>query len=263
MVKIAKWALLAALLGSAALAAAFGGGGREDARAGTSLVRGWNNVAYLGETKPPAEALASLGTTYSAVYRWDAAAGDFDMYAPGAPSYVNTISELRAGDAIWLELNAESGSLPSLAPSGPSTGGGANSGKVSIAASTFLPASDLAIYEKSFNEIKPVGMDEASRRYYAPVSLPDGAKVTSMTAAFEATGGEVQVRLDYTPLANGTSGAQIYKLVEVLSTAGASPLTAAAFAHTVDNGANVYFLVVDLTGGPGTKLRGVSIAWAY
>lgn len=251
-------ALVAATLGTAIWA---GGGGQ--ARAGTELVRGWNNVSYLGASKPPSEALASLGSTYSAVYRWNAASGDFDMYAPGAPAFANTISELRAGDAIWLQLNAESGSLPSLPASGTTGGGGSSSGKISIAASTFLPASDLAIYEKSFNEIRPVGTDEASKRYYAPVILPDGAKVTAMTAAFEATGGEVQVRLDYTPLANGASAAQIYKLVEVLSSSGASPQTANAFSHTVDNGANVYFLVVDLTGGPGTKLRGVSIAWTY
>jgi hypothetical protein len=82
-----------------------------------------------------------------------------------------------------------------------------------------------------------------------------------MTAHFEATGGEVHVRLDYTPMSNGEAPAQIYKLVEVLSTSGGSPQTATAFAHTVDNGANVYFLVVDLTGGAGTKLRGVSVAW--
>jgi hypothetical protein len=31
----------------------------------------------------------------------------------------------------------------------------------------------------------------------------------------------------------------------------------------VDNGANVYFLVVDLTGGSASKLRGVSISYTY
>ena len=80
--------------------------------------------------------------------------------------------------------------------------------------------------------------------------------------AFEAaSGGTVQARLDYTPLANGTNTAQIYKLAEVLSSAGASPQTAQAYSHIVDNSANVYFLVVDLAGGPGAKLHGISIAY--
>ncbi len=37
--------------------------------------------------------------------------------------------------------------------------------------------------------------------------------------------------------------------------------TPGAFAHTVDNSANVYFLIVDLTGGADTKLYGVSITY--
>jgi hypothetical protein len=45
------------------------------------------------------------------------------------------------------------------------------------------------------------------------------------------------------------------------STSGPSPVTAPAFAHTVDNSANVYFLVVDLNGGPAAKLRGVTVAY--
>lgn len=44
---------------------------------------------------------------------------------------------------------------------------------------------------------------------------------------------------------------------------GRLPQTATAFAHTVDNGANVYFIVVDLTGGPASKLKGVSISYTY
>ena len=252
-----RWAVpfaMVALVAGWPLAVGLGTG----AHATTTLVRGWNNVAYMGDTKPPTEALATLGSSYRSVYRWNPAAGKFDMFAPGAPAYVNTLTELRAGDAIWLDLNAESGSLPSLAMTTPAGTGG----KITIPANAFVPANDLAIYEKSFNEIRPVGTDEASKRYYAPVTLPDGAKVASMTAAFETTGTDVQVRLDYTPLANGTSVSQIYKLVEVLSSAGASPQTATAFSHTVDNGANVYFLVVDLTG-PGSKLRGISITYGF
>ena len=230
----------------------------QDARA-TSLVRGWNNVSYGGNSRPPSEALASISGAYNAVYRYDAAHQDYEVYAPFAPGFVSNITQLNQGDAIWINLTAETANLstgvtPSTTTSGP--------GKISIAASTFQPASDLAVYEKSFNQLNPISTDDASKRYYAPVILPQGVTITSMTAAFEATGGDVQVRLDYTPLTNGTIGTSIFKLVEVLSSAGASPQTANAFSHTVDNGTNVYFLVVDLTNGAATKLKGVSIAYS-
>jgi hypothetical protein len=234
-------------------------GASDRATATTQLVRGWNNVPYFGPTKPPAEALASLGSNYSAVYRWNTTKQQYDVYAPGLPAFGNTLAEIATGDAVWIHMTGESGTLPGMGNTAP----GPTSGHIAIAASTFQPMSDLALYEKTFNQINPVGTDEASKRYFAPVILPDGVTITSMTAAFEATGGDVQVRLDYTPLANGNNAAQIFKLVEVLSSSGTSPQTASAFAHTVDNNANVYFLVVDLTGGAGTKLRGVSIAYTY
>jgi membrane protein insertase Oxa1/YidC/SpoIIIJ len=82
--------------------------------------------------------------------------------------------------------------------------------------------------------------------------------------AAPSTGGDVQIRLDYTALANADADTgPVYKLAEVLSTAGPSPLTTQAYAHVVDNSANVYFLVVDPTGGPATKLFGVSIGATF
>jgi hypothetical protein len=246
--------LVAALSASVALAVAIAGS--DQARA-TGLVRGWNNVAYAGPARPPSEALAPIAGQYSAVYRWNAAAQSYELYGPGVPGYAATITQLQPGDAIWLNMTTESAA--ELGPVSPSSTGG--SGHVSVAASAFLPANDLAIYEKTFNQLSPVGSDDPSVRYYAPVSLPDGATVTSMTATYETSGGAVQVRLDYTPMANGTAANQVFKLVEVVSTTGASPQTAQAFSHVVDNSANVYFLVVDLTGGAGSKLRGVSLAY--
>lgn len=253
-----RFTILSAVGGLTIFAAAALGVSRDDgAHAATELTRGWNNVAYMGTTRPPTEALTTIDGKYAAVYRWDAATQEYLLYAPGLPAYATTLTELKTGDAIWVNLTADSGTLPSAGNSqvGPS------SGRIAVPASSFSPMSDLALYEKSFNQINPVGTDEHSRRYIAAVNLPDGVTISSMTAHYEATGGDVQVRLDYTPLANGNTANQIYKLVEVLSTDGASPRTVSAFTHTVDNGANVYFLVVDLTGGPGTKLRGVSIAY--
>lgn len=224
-----------------------------------SLTRGWNNVSYLGEAKAPADALAAINGQYTSVYRWDPVAQSYQLYAPGAPAFANTLTQLNAGDAIWLNYTESTGSLNtgSVGTGGDTTG----PGTLSIAASTFQPMNDLAIYEKNYNQIAPVGTDAASQRFFAPVILPDGATIASMTAAFEGSGDTVKLRLDYTPLSNGDTTSSVFKIVEVLSSAGASPQTSQAFQHTVDNAANVYFLVVDLTGGSASKLRGVSIAY--
>ena len=244
-----KLFILAAI---AAFTTALGLASSDHAGAVATLVAGWNNVSYTGASAPPSEALASISGQYASVYRWDPVAQEYDLYAPGAPAVVNTLDQISSGDTIWLDVTAESASLAA------STGSG---GRVSIAASTFQPASDLAIYEKTYNQLNPVSTDVESQRYFAPVILPDGATIASMTAHYEASGDTVTVSHDYTPLSNGSDAAKVFKLAEVASGTGSSPQTAQAFAHTVDNGANVYFLLVDLTGGSGTRLRGVSIAY--
>jgi hypothetical protein len=246
---------LTAVIGLGAVA-----GNGQNAEA-AQLLRGWNNVSYLGGAAAPTEALSAIAGEYSAVYRWDPATQTYQLYAPGVPAFVNTLSQINPGDAIWVNYDQSVGELNTGSVGSTTPGGGA--GKVSIAASTFSPMSDLAVYEKSFNEVKPVANDVASQRYFAPVILPHGATITTMTAAFEGSGDTVQIRLDYTALTNGDTSSAVFKLAEVLSSAGGSPQTATAFAHTVDNGANVYFLVVDLTGGPASKLRGVTISYTY
>lgn len=252
------------ILGAALSLAAAGStflGGDHDVRA-AALLRGWNNVSYLGSAaKAPSEALTGINGQYSSVYRWDAISQAYQLYAPGLPAFANTLASINPGDAIWLNFTAESGQLNTGSVGSGGSGSVSGPGKISVAASTFMPMNDLAIYEKSYNQIAPVGTDVPSQRYFAPVSLPNGASITSMTAAYEGTGDTVRVRLDYTPITNGDATASVFKLVEVGSVSGAAPQTANAFAHTVDNGTNVYFLVVDLTGGAASKLRGVSISY--
>ncbi len=251
---LAMFALLLAV-GAAGFAA-----NGHDARA-AQLLHGWNNISYLGASAPPSEALSPISGQYSAVYRWDSAAQSYQLYAPGVPGFVNTLTQVNPGDAIWVHYSQASGELNTGSVGNNGTPGGA--GKVSIAASTLLPTNDLAIYEKNFNQLNPVGTDLASQRYYAPVHLPHGASITTMTAAFEGSGDTVKIRLDYTAISNGDASASVFKLAEVLSSGGGSPQTVTSFAHTVDNGANVYFLVVDLTGGTASKLRGVTISYSY
>jgi hypothetical protein len=245
---------------SAVIAATFASAGNDHARATGTLVRGWNNVSYQGAARPPSEALAPITGQFTAVYRWNAVTQTYELYGPSVPDYATTLTQLNPGDAIWLYMTTESAAQLG-GGSAPSPGSNTGTRHVAVPASAFLPANDLAIYEKTFNQLNPVGADLDSVRYYAPVTLPDGATVTSMTATYEVSGGVVDVRFDYTPLANGTTANQVYKLVEVISTSGASPQTAQAFSHVVDNGANVYFLVVDLAGGAGSRLHGVSLAY--
>lgn len=233
---------------------------RHDAHA-APLLRGWNNISYLGGAAAPSEALNAISGQYSAVYRWDPVSQTYQLYAPGVPGFVNTLAQINPGDAIWVNYTQTAGELNTGNVGNNTPAGG--SGKLSIAASTFLPMNDLAVYEKSFNQVHPTGTDVASQRYFAPVTLPHGASISTMTAAFEGTGDTVKIRLDYTAITNGDQSASVFKLAEVLSSAGSSPQTATSFAHTVDNGANVYFLVVDLTGGSASKLRGVTISYTY
>lgn len=252
-----RFVALTVALGAVVAMAAISARGN-DARAAGGLVAGWNNVAYLGASAAPSEALASMAGKYSSVYRWDAAAKKYDVFAPDAPGMVNTLETLSTGDSIWVYVTASSAELSPPANTGGS--GATSGGVISIPASAFFPESDLALYEKDYNQLNPIGTDADSQRYFAPVHLPQGAKVTELTSHFAGTG--VRVRLDYTPLSNGTDANQVFILAETNSTGGASPRTASAFNHTVDNSANLYFLVVDLTDGSNSKLRGISIEYS-
>lgn len=257
--RIRYWMAMLALAVMVGVAAFPGHDGNATA---AQLLRGWNNISYLGSSAPPSEALNGISGQYSAVYKWDPSTQAYQLYAPGIPGFVNTLTQINPGDAIWVNYTQAQGEINtgSVGNTGTTPGG---SGKTSIAASTFVPMSDLAVYEKSFNQLNPVANDVASQRYFAPLLLPQGATITTMTAAFEGSGDTVKIRLDYTAITNGDTSSSVFKLAEVLSSAGPSPQTATAFAHTVDNGANVYFLVVDLTGGPASKLRGVSVSYTY
>lgn len=235
-------------------------GNGHDATA-AQLLLGWNNVSYLGSSASPSQALIGISGQYSAVYKWDPATQAYQLYAPGVPGFVNTLTQVNPGDAIWVNYTQAQGEINTGSVGGTAPTGG--TGKLSIAASTFSPMNDLAVYEKNFNQISPVSNDVASQRYYAPLYLPQGAVISTMTAAFEGAGDVVKIRLDYTAITNGETSSSVFKLAEVLSGAGPSPQTATAFTHTVDNGANVYFLVVDLTGGSASKLRGVSVSYTY
>ena len=68
-------------------------------RAGRNIV-GWTGRDGI----PAAEALARFGEALVAAWHWNAEAGGFERYRPGAPDGTNTLRALRRGDAIAVEL---------------------------------------------------------------------------------------------------------------------------------------------------------------
>ena len=72
------------------------------------LAEGWNLVSWAGgEGFTPEEALALLGEELLVAAGWDAMAGKFHLYHPEAPEGFSTLSALRRGDAVWVNVTAE------------------------------------------------------------------------------------------------------------------------------------------------------------
>jgi len=84
----------------------------------TTLVRGWNNVAFLGPDAAPAAALAEISGKYDAVYRWNPAAKQYRLYGPGLPAFMNTLTSIGFGDGIWIFLTAETAQLTAVVGDG-------------------------------------------------------------------------------------------------------------------------------------------------
>jgi len=71
--------------------------------AGTlALQPGTNLIGWTGATAHPSEALKHVKDDVSVVYGYDHATGTWLRYAPGLPSFVNTLSLMKTGDAYWI-----------------------------------------------------------------------------------------------------------------------------------------------------------------
>ncbi len=70
--------------------------------ASVSLPGGANLITWAGETMPASQAAATMGPGVETIYAFDAAGNRWLRYAPGAPSYVNTLSALTRGGAYWV-----------------------------------------------------------------------------------------------------------------------------------------------------------------
>ena len=66
-----------------------------------SLVAGWNNLVYPGETLPLAQALSGGGNVVDAVWQWDADSQAWESWFAVAPSLA-TLTVLTADRAYWV-----------------------------------------------------------------------------------------------------------------------------------------------------------------
>ncbi len=72
------------------------------------LSAGFTATAWFGPETPVAEALAVVGDRLQVVFRFEAESQTWSAFRPGLP-FLSTFDTLRAGDAIWVLLNAGSG----------------------------------------------------------------------------------------------------------------------------------------------------------
>lgn len=66
------------------------------------IVPGANLLAWPGNNLPPAQALAGLENQITIVYSFDASTGTWQRFAPGLPSYLNTMDTMKKGNAYWF-----------------------------------------------------------------------------------------------------------------------------------------------------------------
>jgi hypothetical protein len=69
------------------------------------LVPGWNNVAYLGPTRPLTQVLAPLGTSYQNVWEFDAQRQAFRAYNPQVP-IASDLTQITGQRAFWIYMAA-------------------------------------------------------------------------------------------------------------------------------------------------------------
>ena len=67
---------------------------------------GFNLVAWTAAGSPIEAALAPLGDALLAAFTWDPIGERFLSYRPGVPAGLNTATDLRRGEGLWLDLSS-------------------------------------------------------------------------------------------------------------------------------------------------------------
>ena len=66
-----------------------------------SLARGWNLVGWTGATAAQ-DATATISGSFTTLYTWNAADQSFQSLSSTGPDFLNTLTDLQAGDGVWI-----------------------------------------------------------------------------------------------------------------------------------------------------------------
>ena len=69
------------------------------------LIGGWNLVTYSGPYTTPADFAAQFGNSVKSIYKWSAYTQNFSYFISSGPIFLNTLSSIMSGDAIWIYIN--------------------------------------------------------------------------------------------------------------------------------------------------------------
>ena len=72
-----------------------------------TLQPGWNNVSWAGAPTPVTAAINALAGRVDRVFAWDPERQVYDSFIVAAPSFLNTLSILQRGQALWLFVTGE------------------------------------------------------------------------------------------------------------------------------------------------------------
>ena len=72
-----------------------------------TLQPGWNNVSWAGAPTPVTAAINALAGRVDRVFAWDPERQVYDSFIVAAPSFLNTLSMLQRGQALWLFVTGE------------------------------------------------------------------------------------------------------------------------------------------------------------
>ncbi len=73
-----------------------------------SMVSGFNLVTWTPARMSIDQALDPIAHAVEAVYSWDPVARSFRIFRLGGPAFLNDLSELRPGQAIWVQMRVAS-----------------------------------------------------------------------------------------------------------------------------------------------------------
>ena len=66
------------------------------------LFAGWNLVGYTGSTLPTDAVTAPLGGVFDSIHAFDAPAQAFELVTAAGPAFLNSLTQVDAGDGLWL-----------------------------------------------------------------------------------------------------------------------------------------------------------------